>query len=249
LVLAPIKDLRGGVLATPGVVLCAGSAEGEAGVLRYVARQPILDLRGNLHGYELLFRAGPTQAFSGDGDAATRDVLDNLVAGGIERVAGDALVFVNCTREALLGRLVMVLPPQRTVLEILETLEPTEELRLACVELKAAGFRVALDDFEWMPEWDAFLPLADYVKVDLSKTTAEKRRALVRKLRGCTAQLVAERVETREDVEMVQKEGFTLFQGYYFCKPVLMKSRRIPPNQRIQLEMLQALQWYPRIFS
>src|SRR5450756_1208273 len=47
---------------------------------RYVARQPILDIRGNLHGYELLFRAGPTAAFSGDGNAATRDVLDNLVA-------------------------------------------------------------------------------------------------------------------------------------------------------------------------
>ena len=27
-----------------------------AGGMRYVARQPILDLRGKVHGYELLFR-------------------------------------------------------------------------------------------------------------------------------------------------------------------------------------------------
>ena len=40
---------------------------------RYVARQPILDLRGHVHGYELLFRAGPASlAFSDDGDAATQ---------------------------------------------------------------------------------------------------------------------------------------------------------------------------------
>ena len=36
--------------------------------LRYVARQPILDLRGRVHGYELLFRAGPDSAFRGDGE-------------------------------------------------------------------------------------------------------------------------------------------------------------------------------------
>jgi len=35
--------------------------------MRYVARQPILDLRGRVHAYELLFRAGPETAFRGDG--------------------------------------------------------------------------------------------------------------------------------------------------------------------------------------
>jgi len=38
------------------------------GVLRFVARQPILDLHGKVHGYELLFRAGPEAAFRGDGN-------------------------------------------------------------------------------------------------------------------------------------------------------------------------------------
>jgi hypothetical protein len=35
----------------------AASAEFKDG-LRYVARQPILDLRGRVHGYELLFQEG-----------------------------------------------------------------------------------------------------------------------------------------------------------------------------------------------
>ncbi len=219
--------------------------DGSAGIERYVARQPILDVRGNLHGYELLFRAGPVSAFSGDGDAATRDVLDNLMAGGMERLAGEAVMFVNCTEEALCKRLVMVLPPERTVLELLETLSPSEELLQACRELKAAGYRLALDDFVWDAKWEPFLGLADYVKVDLSVTTSASRAALIKKLHGSTALLVAERVETRGDVEMARREGFTLFQGYYFCRPVLMKSRRIPPNQRVQLEMIEALQWRP----
>jgi EAL and modified HD-GYP domain-containing signal transduction protein len=66
-----------------------------AGVLRYLARQPIMDLRGRVHGYELLFRAGPETAFRGDGDAATRTMLDNTVLFGLEKLTGGLPAFVN----------------------------------------------------------------------------------------------------------------------------------------------------------
>src|ERR1035437_7833367 len=137
-----------------------------AGGLRYVARQPILDLRGRVHGYELLFRAGPEASFRGDGDLATRTVLDNTVIFGLEKLTGGLSAFVNCTGESLTEDLVHILPPSMTVLEILESLEPTPSLIAACRKLKAKGFRLALDDFTWKPKFDPLVELADYVKVD-----------------------------------------------------------------------------------
>lgn len=212
------------------------------GSLRYVARQPIMDARGNVHGYELLFRSGPAATeFHGDGDAATRTVLDNLVIFGLERLTGGHPVFVNCTEEAIISRLVLVLPPEHTVLEIVETLQPTGELLKACRELKERGFRLALDDFAWTPDWKPFLELADYVKVDLSITTTESRAELRRRIGKRRAHLVAERVETQADLEQSKKEGFTLFQGYYFCRPKLLKNRSIPANKLVHLELLPAL--------
>jgi EAL and modified HD-GYP domain-containing signal transduction protein len=213
--------------------------------LRYIARQPILDARGAVHGYELLFRAGPTTAFSGDGDAATRAVLDHTVIFGLERLTGGMPVFVNCTREALVDRLVLVLPPDQTVLELLETLKPTAELLAACQEYKARGYRIALDDFAWSPAWRGFVDLADYVKIDLEQTTPEQRRGLIAQLKDSRAKLVGERVETQADLEMARREGFSLFQGYYFCRPVLMENRAIPANQLVHLEMLSALHEEP----
>ncbi len=219
-----------------------GEAPSSPGDLRYVARQPILDVRGKVHGYELLFRSGPTAVgFQGNGDAATRTVLDNTIIFGLERLTGGLPVFVNCTQEALMSGLVMVLPPEHTVLELLETLKPTADLLATCQDLKARGFRLALDDYEWKPEWACFAELADYVKVDFSKTTAEQRLELTAKLRGGAARLVMERVETRADFELARREGFTLFQGYYFCRPVLMENRSIPPNWLVHLEILKAL--------
>src|SRR3984885_15166958 len=112
-------------------VLAATTAEWAEG-LRYVARQPILDLSGRVHAYELLFRAGPETAFRGNGDKATRTMLDNVVMFGLEKLTAGLPAFLNCTRESLTDSLVDVLPSNMTVLEILENLEPTPELIAAC---------------------------------------------------------------------------------------------------------------------
>jgi len=211
------------------------------GVLRYVARQPILDLRGRLHGYELLFRAGPCAVFGGDGDLATRTMLDNTVMFGLEKLTGGLPAFVNCTRESLTDDLVHVLPPSMTVLEILEDVQPTPELIAACAKLKSAGFRLALDDFKWKPKLAPLVELADYIKVDFFQSDAAEREVLLKNLAGVSVAWVAEKVETQEEYKRARQEGFTLFQGYYFCRPVLMENRKVPANRHLQIEILKLL--------
>ncbi len=209
--------------------------------LRYVARQPILDLRGRLHGYELLFRDGQGVAFSGDGDLATRTMLDNSVIFGLEKLAGGVTAFVNCTRESLTEDLVNVLPPSMTVLEILEDIDPTPDVINACRRLKASGFRMALDDFTWKPGIEPLVELADYVKVDFVLTSAKEREELLQRLDNYAVALVAEKVETHNDYQQARTEGFTLIQGYYFCRPVLLKNRSVPANRLSHIEILRLL--------
>jgi len=208
-----------------------------------VARQPILDGSGFLHGYELLFReSADAVSFQGDGVSATRSVLDNSVIFGLEELTGGKQAFINCTQEALERQLVTVLPPRHAVLEILETLDPTDQLFEACQTLKTAGYKLALDDFLWTPEWDRFLSLADYIKVDLSITSSEERVALIQRARMLPIRFIAERVETQQEFEGARDEGFDLFQGYYFCRPVLMQHAAVPANRLVHLEMLIHLQ-------
>jgi len=211
------------------------------GGLRYVARQPIMDLHGRVHGYELLFRAGPEAFFRGDGDMATRTMLDNTVIFGLDKLTCGLPAFVNCTSESLIEEMVHVLPSSMTVLEILEGLDPTPDLIAACRKLKASGFRLALDDFTWKPGFDPLVEMADYVKVDFLQTGAQERKNLLQRLRGVTVALVAEKIETQEEYKQACGEGFTLFQGYYFCRPALLENRKIPANRLSQIEILQAL--------
>ncbi len=212
-----------------------------AGGLCYLARQPIMDLRARVHGYELLFRAGPEESFRGDGDMATRSILDNAVIFGLEKLTGGVPAFVNCTRESLIDDLVEILPASMTVLEILESLDPTPSLVTACRKLKAWGFRLALDDFTWKPGFDPRVEMADYIKGDFVQSGAAERQILLRRLRGANVALIAEKIETQQEYKQACEEGFTLFQGYYFCRPALLENRKIPANQLSHIEILRLL--------
>lgn len=222
--------------------LAVSEAASSPPTLRYYARQPILNAQGAVYAYELLFRQGPEAEFRGDGDEATKAMLDNTVVYGLDRLTGGLPAFVNCTREALTSRLVEVLPPSLTVLEILETVEPTPELLTACERLKDRGFALALDDFIWRPDYEPFVEIADYIKVDFALSDSNQRRALMKRIKSKRLKMLAEKVQTREEFEQACAEGFTLFQGYYFCKPALVQKSDIPANKITQLELLRSLQ-------
>jgi EAL and modified HD-GYP domain-containing signal transduction protein len=209
--------------------------------LRYVARQPILDLRGRVHGYELLFRSGPEAFFRGDGDLATRTMLDNTVIFGLEKLTGGLPAFVNCTADALTGELVHVLPSGMTVLEILETVDPTPALIAACRKLKIAGFRLALDDFVWQEEFEPLVELADYIKVDFTLSDAQDRKKLLKRLDGFAVAPLAEKIETQQEYRQACDEGFMLFQGFYFCRPELLENHKVPVNRLTHVEILQLM--------
>src|SRR5271170_7757255 len=77
---------------------------------RFLARQPIFDKQRRAVAYELLIRSGWENFFSGDSDDSTRQMLDNVLIAGTDSLTSNTLVFIKCTREALVGHLAALLP-------------------------------------------------------------------------------------------------------------------------------------------
>jgi c-di-GMP-related signal transduction protein len=94
----------------------------------------------------------------------------------------------------------------------------------------------------WKPELQPLVELADYIKVDFLATDALERKELRRRLRGVSVAWVAEKIETQEHYKQACSEGFTLFQGYYFCHPTLLKNQKIPANRLSHIQILQLMQ-------
>jgi len=199
-----------------------------------VARQPILDRRQGIYGYELLFRSGLDNALhAANQDQASFEMLHTSLLGfGLDTLLGDKLGFVNASREVLLQEFYLVLPRERTIIELVENVQPTPEVIEACHGVKRAGYRLALDDFVRRPEMAPLAELADVIKVDFPRTGEAERRAIVREFGPRRAQLVAEKVETREQFAAAMGEGFTHFQGYFFCEPEILSASDVPAFKR-----------------
>ncbi len=138
--------------------------------LRYVARQPIIDREEKVFGYELLFRDGLVNAFSGDTDEASRATLDRSLLMGLDVLCDGKRAFVNCTRDTLIKGLVTLLPPASTVVEILENVSPDPDVVQACQSLKEAGYMIALDDYVANDARASLAEIADIIKVDMRLT-------------------------------------------------------------------------------
>jgi EAL and modified HD-GYP domain-containing signal transduction protein len=208
-----------------------------------VARQPIFDADMCVAAYELLYRGNNADAANVvDGDAATADVLQSVLAEiGLDRVVGTHTAFVNLTEGFLEKGLCDVLPKERIVLEVLEDVEPTEGVIAALKKLSSRGYKIALDDFEFRKNQCALTEYADIVKVDVQLLDMIAAREQISELRSSKAKLLAEKVETHEEFKTCREMGFELFQGYFFAKPQLLEGKRLPSDRMATLNLISEL--------
>lgn len=208
----------------------------------FLARQPILDRQQRIVAYELLFRSGKEQAAHVvDDRQATAAVISHAFAElGIDAVLGAQTAYINFDAEALLSDVAEVLPPERTVIELLETVRIEPVIVERCRALRAQGFRFALDDVVRLDaDHTPLLPFVDVIKVDVLATPPERLAALAAELRGTGARLLAEKVDSREQADRCLELGFDLFQGYFFARPALLSGRAPDPSRQLLLTMLQ----------
>lgn len=209
-----------------------------------VARQPIFDQRLEVVGYELLFRGQQaTDAVITSAEGATATVLlSSFTEIGLERIVGTHTAWINVSREFVLDGLAQNIPPGLVLLEILEDQLIDARLIDAITKLKREGYRLALDDFQYSPDIEPLLALADVVKLDLLALGRENLSREIARLQPYGVTLLAEKLETQDDYDYCANAGCELFQGYFFCRPELVHGTRIDANRLAVLEILAALQ-------
>ncbi len=210
----------------------------------FVARQPILDRRGLVVAQELLFRdskSGGARVL--DGFACTAAVVERVFGSvGIEPMLGKTDGYLNCTSEFLSSDLVNLLPASRFVLEVLEDVQLDASLAKQCDRLRAAGFRIALDDVrDVSPEIRAFLPHVDIVKLDWPFIPADHVGNVVKDIKRAGRLVLAEKVEVREDHAVAMAANCDLFQGFYFAKPQVVAAKKPVSSHGAVFRVLELL--------
>ena len=216
-------------------------------IIYFMARQPILNSRREIVGYELLFRSTSRNAATiVSHDIASASVISNVLAGfGFAEVLGDKIGFINVNQPLFFSELLEILPHNQTVLELLEFITLDERAMQRCLKLKKMGFRLSLDDHFYMPELEEFYKIIDIVKLDILQIPPDELTGMVTGLLRTPVQLVAEKVETAAQFELCQKMGFHLFQGFFFQRPEMLQRDCLEPAELEMLQLLERLRHNP----
>jgi len=209
-----------------------------------VGRQAIFDRQMEVFAYELLYRDGTgNSATITDGDEATARVMVNTFFElGINQIAGEAQAFVNLTTNFFVRRHYEALPSKNVVLEVLESIEPTPKVLEALIQARQDGYQIALDDFVLRESHRGLMEYADYVKVDVLALTDEQLSEQVAMLKEYPVRLLAEKVEDQGMYDHCVDLGFEYFQGYFFCKPQVLKGVSLSSNRMAMVLLLAKLQ-------
>ncbi|WP_067868405.1 EAL and HDOD domain-containing protein [Neptuniibacter marinus] len=209
-----------------------------------MARQPIFDRNQKVVAYELLYRTEDVQghALFANSEATSEVILNAYTSisdsGELKRVPA----FINLTRDILVDQQLPEVSKKYIVLEILEDIEPDEEVVGAVQKLHSEGYRIAMDDFVYNPKYDPLLKLAHIVKIDVYELTMEQVREQVKELKKHKVTLLAEKIETHEQLETCIELGFKLFQGHFLSRPKVIKGKKIQGSQVALMQLIQELQ-------
>ncbi|CAM4343256.1 EAL and HDOD domain-containing protein [Pseudoalteromonas ostreae] len=217
----------------------------------FVARQAIFNRRQHVVAYELLFRNSSDNYFPDidESVATAKLIMENQLNFGTRHITSGKKALINIGPDSLKMDLCAFLPSQDVVLELLETIEPTEENYQLCRALFQKNFVLALDDFVYEPKWERFLKLVKLIKFDIQITPFQQIEPLIKRLQKYKKlKLLAEKIETIDDFKIAHQMGFDYFQGYFFAKPVVIQQKDININYALALTLYaQVMKEHPDI--
>jgi EAL and modified HD-GYP domain-containing signal transduction protein len=209
----------------------------------YVGRQAIFDRRLNVVGYELLYRNSEDNRARFDDvvQASASTMLNAFVELGLDNLVGSVPAYVNMPAAFLLGEFPIPLPPERTVIEVLEDVPVTPALIESLKELRARGFKIALDDFLLTEETRPLLAVAHIIKVNVLNVSRDDIAAQYAELKPAGAIMLAEKISTNDELVFLRDLGFYYFQGYFLEMPSVMRTGRLPHDRSKLLRLLGSL--------
>lgn len=205
-----------------------------------IGRQQILDENLDTVAYEILLRDNNFDLNHQDqASSATDQVISDIIVNiGLNNIVQQHRAFINFTAGNLLEKTPLNLPKDRIVIEVLEDVEINLKIIALLRDFSQQGYTIALDDFVLNPQWRPLLEFVDIIKLDIMQMSMDDTLKLIEQLKPYELTLLAEKVETKEEFQVLKNAGCQLFQGFFFNKPEIISGKRSEINQTAIIDLL-----------
>lgn len=195
----------------------------------FIARQGIYDESGKTIAYELLYRNSMENSYDSqvEDEVSTYKVIENISSFGLDILTNKKRAFVNFSEALIKKDIATLLPMENVVIEVLETVSPSQEIIDKLLFLKDLGYCIALDDVTYFEQILKFVGAIEIVKIDFLLSTKEDRKNIAYVCNKYNIDMLAEKVETADELREAKELGCVFFQGYYYSKPSIFLGKDI----------------------
>ncbi len=209
-----------------------------------MSRQPVLDETQKIVGYELFNRLPGTVQHSSESDATL--LFTALTLEEYPALDERQLLFINCTHESLRSPHLELIHPEHVVIKLPPAVghspQVIDECAVTLAELAQRGYRFAFDHTALSRNYAAWRPYVSFVRLNRQDLKADMVEPLVRYARQHTqAKLIATRIESEEQFADMRRHDITLFQGFWFARPVQLKAQRVRPSQLTAVQLIEKI--------
>ena len=186
---------------------------------KYVVRQPIKNLHGEVLGYEIRY-TGENAGYVGENgqDFLAADAIDNFLTQTTDKSFSGGLNFMTFTVNLLMKHTPKLFRPEDLVIQIDDNVI-IHPLAMRFVEkYSEAGYKVAANEFRFLPRYVSNLDHFDYIRINFRTTTDSAIRNIVEMAHEMGKQCVATNIDTEELYQRAHMMEVDLMEGQYVAE-------------------------------
>lgn len=199
---------------------------------RCVVRQAIKEKQtGKIIGYELVFQGGKDSMYNSS-EASAADTISDFLVANSAKIVNDGLMFVTFTPSLLLRNTPKMFGKDKVIIQIEDTVIIHPLAMPLIKKYCEAGYRFAINDFQFTPKYFSMLDHAAYVRINMSGYTEslQKQRTvqnIIEMAKGFGRQCIATEVNSSELYDAAMKLNFDYLEGSYIANTMVSKVDKV----------------------
>ena len=198
----------------------------------FVARQAVYGCDREVLFYRLLHReSDQDMSISQSSDRASSDVMiHSFMDMDIISLLGDKDGSIILTPNFVNGKLSIPWHEPRIVLELEAGIFHEKNVYNNIAGMLSGEYRVAVNLQDMMKLPEGIARSLSYVRMDSQLTDMVTLGPAVERCKEYSIPLLADKIESHDEVQEYQRQGFSWFSGYAFAKPKVISGRTVPAN-------------------
>ena len=199
---------------------------------RCVVRQAIKEKQsGKIIGYELIFQGGKDSMYNSS-EASAADTISDFLVANSAKIINDGLMFVTFTPSLLLRNTPKMFGKDKVIIQIEDTVIIHPLAMPLIKKYCEAGYRFAINDFQFTPKYFSMLDYAAYVRINMTGyvESLQKQRTvqnIIEMAKGFGRKCIATEVNSREQYDAAMDLNIDYLEGNYIANTMVSKVDKV----------------------